>query len=189
MSDLNELKQKTKEGKEWRGTIRVTIDGDEKELTIRQLVDPELEEVMGLIDREELQALREDMPQDLMEEYKELQREEELGDEEQARFEELEETLQEQSPNIFDVLSSDTFEGIRQCAKYAVEPDEEDLQEAFMSRASEIEMEYGVKVQEPEDVKPALQDDIEFMIENSTNFTSFTIGIQALVETVGDEGN
>jgi hypothetical protein len=191
MSDLNYVKQKTKEGVEWRGTIRVTIGGEEKELTIRQLVDPEFEEVMRLIDRDELQQLREELPTDLMEEHRELQRkEEELTDEEQERFTELEEKLEENTVDLFEILSEDTFKGIRLCGKYAVEPDEEDKREAFMERAAEIEREYDTRVETPEDVEPALQDDIEFMIENATNFTSFTIGVQALVETVGrDEGN
>ena len=189
MSDLFETKQKAKEGIEWRGTIRVTIDGEEHELSVRQLRDPELTEVMDLIDREELQDLRGQLPEDDMEEYRELQDSDELDEEEEERLAELEETLEEESGNVFDVLSKQTLEGLRLAAKYAVEPDEEDMQEAFMNRAAEIEKEYGVKVQEPEDVKPALQDDIEYMIDNATGFMSFTIGIQCLVETAGDEGN
>lgn len=189
MSDLFKVKQKTKEGIEWRGQINVTIDDEEHELTIRQLRDPEFEEVMDKIDRDELQDLRDRMPSDLMEEHEELQRAEDLDDEERERLEELEEQLEEESPNIFDVLSTSTFDGIRLCAKYAIEPDEEDLREAFMDRASEIEQQYGVRVNEPEDIRPALQDDIDYMIDNATGFTSFTIGIQCLVETAGDEGN
>jgi hypothetical protein len=190
MSDLHEVSQKTKEGNEWRGTIRVQIDDDEHELTVRQLVDPEFHEVMSMIDRDELQELRADLPDDEMEEYRELQQAEELDDEESERFEELRETLEESTGDLFDTISRETFEGIRTCAKYAVEPDDEDRREAFRERAGQIEREYEIKVREPEDVEPALQDEIEQMIDNSVRLTSFTIGIQALVETVGkDEGN
>lgn len=190
MSDLNQLRQKVEEGAEWRGSIRVTIGGEEMELTVRQLKDHEFFEVMSHIDRDELQQLRSEMPGDLMDEYQELQRKEELDDEEQERFEELEERLEDESVDLFEVLSEETFLGIQKCAKYAVEPDDEDRRQAFTERAPEIEREYGVKVSTPEDVEPALQDDIENLIENATNFTSFTIGIQALVESVGeDEGN
>lgn len=191
MSDFHSVKEKVKEGAEWRGTIRVNIDDEEHELTIRQLRDPEFEEVMSLIDRNELDELQDELPQEAHDEYTDLsQKEEELTEEESERLAELEETLEEESPDMFDILSSSTFDGIRRCGKYCVEPDEEDLEQAFRERAGEIEREYGVKVKTPEDVKPALQDDIEYMIDNAVDFTSFTIGIQCLVETVGeDEGN
>lgn len=189
MSDLHTVNQKVAEGADWRGTIHVTIDDEEHELTVRQLRDPEFHEVMSLIDRDELQELRDGLPEETMTEYRDLQRKEELDDEERERFEELEAELQDSSINIFDVLSRETFEGIQRCAKYAIEPDEEDKRRAFTERAAEIEKEYGIKVQTPEDVEEALQDDIDAMIENATNFTSVTIGIQALVQSVGeDEG-
>lgn len=190
MSDLSSVRQKVTEGADWRGSIRVTIGGDEHELTVRQLKDPEFFEVMSKIDRDELQELRDELPAEEMEEYRELQQKDTLEGDERERFEELEAMLEEESGDMFKVLSRETFEGIRQCAKYAVEPDDEDLRQAFTERAADIEREYGVKVKTPEDVEPALQDDIEGMIDDATNFTSFTIGLQALVQTVGeDEGN
>lgn len=189
MSDLSEVKQKAKEGIEWRGTIRVNIDDEEHELTVRQLRDPELTEVMDLINRDELQDLRGQLPDDVMEEYQDLQEKEELDEEESERLAELEEKLEEESGDVFEVLSKQTLDGLRLCAKYAIEPDEEDLRTAFRERASEIEKEYGVRVEKPEDVRPALQDDIDFMVDNATNFASFTMGVQCLVETAGDKGN
>lgn len=190
MSDLSKVDAKLQEGADWRGTIRVNIEDEEYELTVRQLRDPEFREVMSKIDRNELQALREELPGDAMETMRELRQKDELDEDEEERLDEAQEKLNEAEVDIFEILSDSTFEGIRQCAKYAVEPDEEDIREAFMDRAHEIEREYGVKVQEPEDVMPALQDDIEDMIDKATNMASFTIGIQCLVETVGeDEGN
>lgn len=189
MSDLSAVRQKVQEGADWRGTIRVSIQGEEHELTVRQLTDDEFWEVMSLISREEIQALRDELPADLLEEYQELQRAEDLDEEGQERIEEVREELNEEAPDITDVLSTETFHGIQRCAKKAVVPDEEDLRMAFAERAPEIESEYGVTVKTPEDVRPALQDEIETMIDNATNFTSFTIGMQALFQTVGDEGN
>jgi hypothetical protein len=190
MSDLDSVTQKVKEGINWRGDIRVEIDEEEHELSVRQLRDPEFREVMSMIDRDELDELRNDLPDDMMEEYRELQTKEELEGEEEERLEAIRDDLEESTANLFDVLSEDTFEGIRQAGKYAVEPDEDDMQTAFRERAAEIEREYGIKVQTPEDVEPALQDDIEAMIDNATGLVSFTIGMQALVETVGEsEGN
>lgn len=190
MSDLSVVDAKIQEGADWRGTIRVSVQEEENELTVRQLRDPEFKEVMSMIDRDELQALRDELPQDAMETMRELRQKEELSEEEKDELNEAQEELNDSEADIFEILSDDTFEGIRQCGKYAIEPDEEDMREAFTDRAHEIEREYGIKVKTPEDVEEALQDDIVEMIDNATNMVSFAIGIQALVETVGeDEGN
>jgi hypothetical protein len=189
MSDLAAVDQKITEGAEWRGTIRVEIDDKEHELTVRQLVDPEFKEVMSLINRDELQELRGTLPDDAMETLRELRDKDELTEDEEKELEQAQAAMDEAEVDIFDVISDETFEGIRRCAKYCVEPDEEDLHEAFENRAMQIERDYDIKVQRPEDVEPVLQDEIETMIDNAVNMVSFTIGIQALVETVGGEGN
>lgn len=190
MSDLSQVDSKIQEGADWRGTIRVTIEDEEYELTVRQLVDPEFREVMSMVDRDELQSLRDELPSEAMETLRKLRQKDELTDDEEDRLEDAQDAMREAEVDIFDILSESTFDGIRQCAKYAVEPDEEDIREAFKHRAHEIERAYGVKVEQPQDVLPALQDDIDTMIDNATNMASFTIGIQCLIETVGnDEGN
>lgn len=190
MSDFNEVKQKLREGEEWRGNIRVSIEGEEYDLTVRQLFDPEFEEVMDMVDRDELGQLREELPQDVLDDYHELRdKEEELTEEEEERMAELQDKLEEESPDIFDILSTSTFEGIRLAAKYAVVPDEEDLRQAFTERASEIEAEYGEKVQVPEDVFDPLKEEMQERIDRATNFASVAMGMQSLMVTVEDEGN
>lgn len=189
MSDLFDVKQKVKEGQDWRGSVSVEIDGVEKELCIRQLVDGEFYEVMEMINRDELSDLRDDLPEDVLEEYQDLRDTDDLSEDEVERKEELRETLEEESGDLFETLSKETFDGLKQCAKYAVVPDEEDKQAALRERGREIESEYGIKVQEPDDVLPALNDEIAAMIDGSTNFLSFTLGMKCLVETVGNEGN
>lgn len=190
MSDLHSVREKVSEGADWRGTISVEIDGEEYDLTVRQLRDPEFYEVMSMVDRSELQEMQEELPDDKMDEYQELQSMEERSEEEEERMEELQSELENSDADFFTVLSEDTFEGIRQAAKYAVVPDEEDLQEVFQNRARAVEQEYGVKVQTPEDVRPAVEDEIESMLDESTDFVSFVIGMKALLESVGeDEGN
>lgn len=191
MSDFHRLKQKSQEGIEWRGTISVEYDGEMMELQVRQLSGPEFEEVMRLVDREELKALRDLVPSDIREEYNELQERDDLTDEESARLSALQEEMEEAmgGKTLFDILSTETFEGIRKCAIYCVEPDREDLEYYFKNEASQIEQEYGIKVRYPEDTYQAAKDDLEYMVRNAPDFIGFTIGLQALMETVGDEKN
>lgn len=199
MSDLLQTKEKTKTGADWRGSIRVNMDGDEQELTVRQLNDPEYLQVMSLIDRDELDEYREALPDDVMDEYAELEEKDSLTDEESERFEELTEELEEEGINILDYLSMDTFNGIRLCAKYVVEPDADDLGTLFRDHdfVTSVENEYGISVNEPSDLRMPQSDEqdpvqdkiIDEMIDEATGMISFRIGIRGLAETVGDEGN
>lgn len=191
MSDLNKLTQKTKEGKEWRGSITVEDDGDEMQMTVRQLTSPETEDVFRMIDRDELETLREELPSEKMERRNELAEidEDERTDEEEDELDELRAELRGAHMKLFDILSAETFEGIRQAARYGVVPDEADMSEALRNRAHEIEEEYGTRVQTPEDTFDALKDDLRDAIDNSTRFVGFQMGMKVLRETGGDEGN
>lgn len=189
MSDLFDTRGKLAEGAQWRGTINVVIDGDQKELVVRQLNDPEFFKVMKMVDRDELSDLRNQLPADEMKEYRELQDLETLTEDEVERLRELEQKLESETTVLFDVLSEETFEGIRLAAKYAVEPDDADLKQALYEHADEIEEHYGIQVRQPQDCYEYCKDEIKHMIDNATNFVSFTIGLQALVATVDSEGN
>jgi hypothetical protein len=188
MSDLFEVREKVEKGAEWRGTINVDIDGEVKELTVRQLRDPEFWEIMSKIDMDELQSLQTDLPEDVQEELRDLQQADDLDDEDRERLEELQEQVEEEGLVMFDAVSEETFEGIKQCAKYGVEPDKEDIRDALTRFTDDIQSTYGGTSED--DAREYVNDQVIVpMIERSTDFTSFAIGIRVLTETLEDEGN
>lgn len=192
MSDFSAVRQKLTEGSEWRGTIQVSIQGETHELTIRPLTEDEFWEVMGKVDKSEIGSLKEELPAEELEEFRELQGQDEISEDEEERLAELEQLLEDESPDPTDVLSLDTFKGIKLAAKKGVVPSEEDKRRAFAERAREIEEEYGVSVQTVEDVEEPLNREVERMIDRATTrtgFAAFTIGMQVLFESVGEEGN
>lgn len=188
MSDLFEVREKVEKGAEWRGTIQVEIDGDVKELTVRQLRDPEFWEVMSQIDTDEIEAFQNELPEEVTEELRNLQQKDNLTDEEEERLEELQNDIDSDGLNMFETLSEKTFQGIKQCAKYGVEPDGEDIKESLTRHTQEIEEKYGGTSQD--DAREFINDHvIAPMVERSTDFTSFAIGVRVLGETLEDEGN
>lgn len=191
MSDLHNLAAKTKEGNDWRGTITVETDGEEMELTVRQLTSPEIEDVFRKIDRDELETLREELPREKMDRRRELldMDEDERSDDEQDELDELNDELRGEHMRMFDLLSEETFDGIRQAARYGVVPSENDMAQALRENAYEIEEEYGTKVTVPEDTFEYCKDEIHHIIDNSTKFLGFQMGMKVLRETGGDEGN
>lgn len=188
MSDLFEVREKTEKGADWRGTIEVSIDGEHKELCVRQLNDTEFWEVMTSIDTDELNELQEALPEDKMEEFRELQEADDLDEDEQDRLETLQEEVEQEDIDIFDALSKETYEGLKTAAKYGVEPDERDIQRALTEHAGAIDEKYG-GAKRKHAIKYLNDQFIEPMIEDSTNFVSFAIGVEALGETLGDAGN
>jgi len=189
MSDLATAKQKIKSGADWRGTVTLDIDGKTVELCVRQLRDVELEEVMGLIDRDELEELRDEYPDGVREKLDELQDKDGLTDEEEARVSELQTQIEDVDVDVFSVLSDSTFEGVRKAAVYGVEPDEEDMATAMRERAHEIEKEHGIQVKEPSDTHDALKAEWQDILYQATDFVSFEAGMEVLMATVDDEGN
>lgn len=191
MSDIHKLTKKTKEGKKWRGEITVEDDGDELELTVRNLTSPEIEDVFRLIDRDELEELRDKLPKEKMEERNEIleKDEDERTDAEEERLEELTDELQGAHMMMFDILSEETFDGIRLAGKLGAVPDEEDMQDALRNRAGQIEEETGQQVKYPEDTFDYLKDELIDAIENHTRFIGFQIGMRVLQKTGESEGN
>lgn len=188
MSDLFEAREKTEKGTEWRGEITVDMDGDAVDLTVRQLNDTETWEVMQDIDLDEISDMQADLPEDKVEELADLESKEDLTDEEEDRLTELSQELTEQQDDLFSALSLSTFQGIKKAAIYGVEPDQEDVREALTRFTSDIEDQYGGTTED--EACQYLNDHyVRPMIENSTDFTSLTIGVSVLDETFGDEGN
>lgn len=188
MSDLFEARAKTEQGAEWRGNINVSINGDQHDLTVRQLRDPEQWEVMAKVDTDELESLQSELPEEQMEEYRDLSEKDNLNDDEEERLEELQAEVEESDINLFDTLSFETYKGLKQAAKYGVEPDEEDVRTALTEHTDAIAENYGGTSHD--EAEQYVNDNvIEPMIENSTDFTSFAIGVKVLGETLGDTKN
>lgn len=188
MSDLFKTRKKSEETIDWRGEITVDIFGETMDLCVRQLSDIEFWEVMSLVDTDEIEALQDELPDDKMEEIADLREKDELTDDEQQRLSELQAEIENEDVDMFDLLSLETFKGIRQAAIYGVEPDEEDKREALVQHGDEIEEKYGGTSSE-EAAEYVNDHMIKPMIEDATDFASFSIGIKCLTETIGDTEN
>lgn len=188
MSDLFETREKVEKGAEWRGDITVSIDGETQTLTCRQLRDPEFWEVMSQVDTDELEELQADLPEDKMDELRDLREQDELTDEEESRLEALQEEIEEEDIDLFDVISKETYNGIKQAAIYGVEPDQADIQYALTEHVEEINEKYGRT--SSDEARQYVNDHvIEPMFERSTDFVSFSVGVKVITETIGDTKN
>jgi len=140
------------------------------------------------IDLDELEELQGVLPEDKMEELNELQEANELDDEEERRLENLQTEIEEEDIDLFSTLSFDTYQGLKTAAYYGVEPDAEDVRQALTTHTQEIQEQYGGTSND--DAEQFVNDHvIKPMIDRSTDFTSFAIGVKVLGETLGDTKN
>lgn len=196
MSDLIGFGGKVQQGSEWRGQIDVSIEGETYELTIRQLYDPEMRQVMELLDFEELEALGEQIEDsELWDRYEELEAiaqddDAELTDEQAREYEQVQHRLEDEGDMLFDELSGDTYKGLRLCAKFAVVPDREDVSDLLTDEEmiNELEDEYDERVRTRDDARRVLNQYYDDMLDRTTGMTSYMVGLQALMEQAEDSG-
>lgn len=189
MSDLFETRNKVEEGAQWRDDVTVNIDGEQMELTVRQLFDPEFWDVLSDIDLDELDELDGTLPEDEMEEFTDLRDKDDLDEEEKERLEELQTKLEAEGMEMFDVLSDETFNGIRQAGIYGWVPDESDVREAMIEHGDKLEEEYGEDYDSDDARDWITEQVIKPTMERATGFASFAIGIKVFTATMGDKGN
>lgn len=206
MSDYFDSRKKLVQGNEWRGTITVNIDDNEYEWTARQLKDDEYFDVINDIDRESIQQFRDEVDEDKLEEFRELQDKDERTDEEEERYEELRDEIEDS--NILDRIDDETFNAVRRAGMYGVVPSDDDLDEVMnmtfdrqtdifkgiVDKVPEIYDEDSRKVviQSRDDARKAVKEDMKERLRNATNFVSFEVGMQVLsvtMDTEESEGN
>lgn len=171
------------------------IDDEEHELTVRPLKDAEMIRIRSKLDLDEMEGLGDELSDtDEWDEYMDLldKSEEELTDEERARRDELESTLEEHGDGAMEeILSEETYEALAYAAKCAVVPDDADASAVLRDQdlATDFEEKYGVSIKSKADAKDVLNEEIEEMVENATGFVSIAIGVRALTKGVGNVGN
>lgn len=211
MSDLLQFDNKVKQGAEWRGTTEVSMDdsimGSTEEdsdaesfgVTYRLLKDPEFAESiarMGADNFEDKLASLEDarsaFDDDQLERYEELERSDDLSDDEREELEALQNELEDES-NLADVLGMmdpDLTDGFHYAAECGLEPDEDDIQEVLNMKVPEQREMFGEHVPDREKAVELLQQRIEEnIIGNSTGFTAYGLGMEIFMESMEDQGN
>lgn len=197
MSDYFKSREKLVQGRDWRGSITVSIDDEEYEWTVRQLSDDEYFDVISDLDTSSIKEYREEIDEDAIEEYHELtdKDEDELSEDERERLRELRDEIEDS--NILNEIDEDTFNALRRAGKYGVTPDEEDIDHVMGLAISEVESLFGVDVNRDagftrDDAYELVKEDMKRNLEQATDFVSFEVGLEVLNATMGteeDEGN
>lgn len=186
MSDYFATRQKVTAGIEWRGEVSFDYEGETYTWKARQLTDPEFFEILGQLNRDKLEELQDDVDESKMERYRELLDVDDLTEDEKAELERLKQEINEEE-NFLDKIDDDTFEALRQCAKYACEPDKEDIDYAWSNRHELFDLGENEAVTKSS-IQKKLKEDMKETIDDMQNFTSLELGLRCLELNMESEG-
>lgn len=192
MSDWASVRRKLVEGKEWRGSANVPIDGETYELAIRMLPEEVQFRLLPKMDLDALREHREDGMSEAEETVQELQsKDEELTDEEEDRLEQAQERVREQRMDIMSDLGEGTYEALMEAGVEGIAPDEEDVAAVLEETPSESRERFGpiegVKnVPETKaEAREAVRREMEAVLDHNPYPIKLTLGMQVFSETNG----
>lgn len=183
--DILKAKDRTQQGREWRGTIEVPVDGEPLTYGYRLLMETEMTQLdsalpdEGGIDPEELD-------EELQEKYEELTDIQEIpesdrSEDEQERAEQLAEEIQSKAGDARDGFGAEAYEKILEAGVWAVKPNPSDVEAVWEKPPDEQERICGAIPNSKSDVEDALTGIAEDSIKNQPFPLKLRIGLKTLM--------
>jgi hypothetical protein len=194
MSELNgdflRADEKIEQGLDWEDTMTIPIAGDKMEFGFTLLDERMRQQVQSTLPLEKFRDYRKGGMSDEQERLMELQRKDDLTDDEQ---EELVELAQEVNPEEEgrDTLGDDAVNALMDAGKHAIEPTEGDIQDVIAADPQRQEAILGELPDhlDTETVRDGLREYMRDRIEEQPFPIKFQLGQRAFMETIAVQGN
>lgn len=187
--DLLRADEKIERGTKWEDTTTIPIAGEQMEFGFSLLDERVNQRVQSTLPLEEFRDYKKGGMSDEQERLLELQRKDDLSDEEREELADLAEEVNPEEEGR-DTLGNDAVEALMDAGKHALKPTEDDVQDA-MSLDPERQREMFGSVPEggPDVFHDELQSYMRERIEGQPFPIKFTLGQIAFMETVAVQGN
>ena len=194
MSELNgdflRADEKIEQGLDWEDTMTIPIAGDKMEFGFTLLDERMRQQVQSTLPLEKFRDYRKGGMSEEQERLMELQRKDDLTDDEQ---EELVELAQEVNPEEEgrDTLGDDAVNALMDAGKHAIEPTEGDIQDVIAADPQRQEAILGELPDhlDTETVRDGLREYMRDRIEEQPFPIKFQLGQRAFMETIAVQGN
>lgn len=193
-SDLNGdfllADEKIREGTDWQDTITIPVAGDKLEFGFTLLDERVRQAVQNSLPMEEFRKYRQNDMSDEQERLLELQRKDELTDDEQKELVELAEEVNPEEEGR-DSLPDEAVDALMDAGKHAIEPTEGDVQDVLAADPDTQQRIFG-EIPDHLDTASAceaLRGYMRDQIEDQPFPIKFTLGQRAYMETVAVAGN
>jgi hypothetical protein len=188
--DLLRADEKIREGTDWEGTMSIPVAGEKLEFGFTLLDERVRQAVQNELPMDEFRKYRQSDMSDEQKRLLELQRKEDLTDEEETELIELAEEVNPEEEGR-DSLPDGAVAALMDAGKHALEPTEDDVQDVL---AADPDIQQRIFGEMPDHVntesaRNALREYMRDQIEEQPFPIKFTLGQRAYMETVAVAGN
>lgn len=181
--------EKIDQGTTWQDTMSVPVAGEKLEFGFTLLDERINQRVQSKLPLDEFRDYKQGGMSDEQERMMELQREDDLTEEEQQEFLELAEEVNPEEEGR-DTLGQDAVNALMKAGKHALIPTEGDVKDVMALDPPEQEEMFGEIPEGGKDVfREELGEYMEERVENQPFPIKFTLGQRAFMETVSVTGN
>jgi len=194
MSELNgdflRADEKIEQGLEWEDTMTIPIAGEKMEFGFTLLDERMRQQVQSTLPLEKFRDYRKGGMSDEQERLMELQRKDDLTDNEQEELVELAQKVNPEEEGR-DTLGDDAVNALMDAGKHAIEPTEGDIQDVIVADPQRQEAILGKLPDhmDSETVRDGLREYIKDRIEEQPFPIKFQLGQRAFMETIAVQGN
>jgi len=188
--DLLLADEKIRQGNDWNDTMSIPVAGDKLDFGFTLLSERVRQEVQNNLPMEEFRKYRSDGMSDEQKRLLELQRQDELTEEEE---DELVDLAQEVNPEDEgrDSLPDGAVNALMDAGKHALRPTEGDIQD-MMSAPPDVQEKVFGEIPDHldrETVKEGLREYMQQRVEDQPFPIKFQLGQRAFMETIAVQGN
>jgi hypothetical protein len=181
---------KIEKGNNWQDTMTIPVAGDTTEFGFSLLDERPRQRVQNVLPLDEFRDYQQGGMSEQQDRLMELQRKDDLTDDEQAELLELVEEVNPEDEGR-DSLGDDAVNALMDAGVHAIEPTEDDINDLL---AADPEVQERVFGEIPDHVdhdtaRDALKEYMEDRIENQPFPIKFQLGQRAFMETVSVMGN
>lgn len=188
--DFLRADEKIERGTSWSDTMQIAIAGEKMEFGFTLLDERVRQRVQSTLPLDEFRDYQKGGMSDEQKELMELQRKDELSEEERERLIELAQEVNPEEEGK-DTLGNDAVEALMDAGKHAIEPTEDDVTDVINAEPQTHEKIFG-EIPDHLDKEVAREGLREYMreqVEEQPFPIKFTLGQRAFMETVAVQGN
>ncbi len=187
--DFLKADEKIEEGTDWQDTLKIPIAGEKLEFGFTLLDETVNQRVQSTLPLDEFRDYRKGGMSDEQKRLMELQRKDELSDEEREELIELSEEVNPEEEGR-DKLDDEADDELMDAGVHAIEPTEGDVQDAMSLSPDRQEEMFGRIIEGgKEEFRDAMRDYMRERIQEQPFPIKFMIGQRAFMETISVQGN
>jgi len=189
--DLLRADEKIEQGIDWQDTMTIPVAGENMEFGFTLLDEDVRTQVQNTLPLDEFRQYQSDGVSDDHERLMELQRKDDLTDEEQDELLELAERVNPQEEGK-DTLSDEAVQALMEAGKHALEPTDDDVTDVMMADPETQERIFDGDLPQHMDegtARDALREYMKERVEGQPFPIKFSIGQRAYMETLAVQGN